>query len=276
MGLPSISTKYSDRKIYETTDASSVNVQLFDGLPVLSGNLVVRASAKVLAHNVDDEDDSYAWQLEALFEKDSDGYYIQIGATDEELIAGPTPPVCTIDLSGNFSRIEYDFQGEAGKTFHWRIDTTLSFFQVTGNGYDYPPRMTIQISSCMAPEESWNELTEGIHTVVPNLDYYEYHYALSQQEKWHFGVSSVSSLFFNASSTDGITASSKYFFYWTTRSVYYGTYTYGVYGTPPTGINGLLRDHFLDGTIVVGSGPSEVTFTWERSEDDPSGLWGNY
>lgn len=274
MSAPVKVTKHIDEDLFTTTDATPV-LYFMRGLPAESENIFMRVSAKVFAYNMEDEDDSYAWELEAVFEK-RNWITFQIGSTSETLIAGPTPPVCAVSFAAYSDSIRYTFQGEAGKTFQWRMETTFQLFHGLSSGYDYPPRMTIQISSGMGVGETWYGLAEGIHTVLPNLDYWEQHYALSQNERWWCGVYSQSSLFFAASSTDLSTASSRWNFYWTTRSVYSAAATSGAYGAPPTGINGLLRDYFLDKTVVVGSGEDEVTFTWERAAADPSGLWGNY
>jgi len=293
--------EYVTTRAIQTTNGFSQSSKLDmdvwgDPLSGLFSPGVVRASVRVLANNPDDLDDSYCWQLESVYDwgKPKEDWtarnnFDQIGATNVTLISGPATPVCEASFKqgvGN-NDLYLEYRGETGKTYDWHWEIRLTMFCSIKEGRGYPPRLTVQISSGMEPAESWCGMTEGIHTVVPSgyeINNYSPLYSTYRKNKEHFSIydtTNTSYLYLDAiaryATSANYTYSSKFQFYWGMRSTSTAvTTTTASSGAPPTGINGLLRDTMLDRTVVIGSGPTEVTFQWERFSGDPAGLWGNY
>jgi hypothetical protein len=284
---------FKDERLLKTTDGlqkySNIGTPLAETFPMVLAPGTVRVSSMVYASlpgivGVDSE--SYVWRLEAVYEFRWVSFGAQwhlIGTPTATLIAGPTSPVCDAYLASSSQSIRIYYKGETGKTFKWRVATEFTFFRRVGLGTGGPPpRITLQISSGMTVGETWNGLTEGIHTLLPTEfnqtgpnnpnQYYKY-------ERWYFYGDD--SLVFKAVRygvyTTSIWYSSNYAFYWGDRSTGADGFVTSVPGgVPPTYLNGFLRDNFLDNAVVIGSGETEVTFTWERKSGDATEMWANY
>lgn len=285
-------------KFRSTDGASHESASIFAGpLDARYTPTVARASVRVMANNPDDLGDSYCWQIEAVFDlaKPKEKWaarndFTQIGSSNVELISGPATPVCTAMYKqgvGNNNIYVY-YKGAAGKTYDWTWDIEMTYLRSFKADTGYPPRLTLQISSGMGPAEDWCGLTEGIHTLGATV-YKQQSYSAAydpdkiKKEYWDFldSENTTSYLYLHARATYEDTTNydykSLFQFYWATRSASTSTsVTASSGGTPPTGINGWLRDVMLDRTIVIGSGPTAVTFNWDRQATDPAGFWGNY
>ena len=124
--------KYRIPGQFITTDATATDIAIPNSIVEdLSNNndqAIVRVVCRVLVNDIALKESSYDFEVHALYECNSSGYFYftQIGSANSITHAEPLSSVCTCTLNDDNNVINLQIAGEAGQTFNWVYDAKIT------------------------------------------------------------------------------------------------------------------------------------------------------